>query len=113
MSVRRLQVITLVPWLDRSLAEQVAGLPQGVALNLDPALSHKLLTSLKQAAERVAARGQQPILLCSPALRRHLRRLTDRMLHSVPVMGLNEVDALVRLQSSDTVRIEGELGQPS
>jgi flagellar biosynthesis protein FlhA len=108
-----LQVITLDPRLDRSLAEQVAGLPQGAALNLDPALSHKLLTSLKQAAERVAARGQQPILLCSPALRRHLRRLTDRLLHSVPVMGLNEVDALVRLQSSDTVRIEGELGQPS
>ncbi len=108
-----LQVITLDPRLDRSLAEQVAGLPHGAALNLDPALSHKLLTSLKQAAERVAARGQQPILLCSPALRRHLRRLTDRLLHSVPVMGLNEVDALVRLQSSDTVRIEGELGQPS
>ncbi len=108
-----LQVITLDPRLDRSLAEQVAGLPQGAALNLDPAVSHKLLNSLKQAAERVAARGQQPILLCSPALRRHLRRLTDRMLHSVPVMGLNEVDALVRLQSSDTVRIDGELGQPS
>ncbi|MBD0315218.1 MAG: flagellar biosynthesis protein FlhA [Nitrospiraceae bacterium] len=108
-----LQVITLDPRLDRSLAEQVAGLPQGAALNLDPTVSHKLLASLKQAAERVAARGQQPILLCSPALRRHLRRFTDRILHSVPVMGLNEVDAFVRLQSLDTVRIDGELGQPS
>jgi flagellar biosynthesis protein FlhA len=82
-------------------------------LNLDPTLSHKLLTALKQAAERVAARGQQPVVLCSPAVRRHLRRLTDRILHSVPVMGLNEVDALVRLQSLDTVRLDGELPQPS
>jgi flagellar biosynthesis protein FlhA len=78
-----LQVITLDPRLDRSLAEQVA------------------------------VHGQQPVVLCSPAIRRHLRRLTDRMLHSVPVMGLNEVDALVRLQSLDTIRIDSELPQPS
>jgi flagellar biosynthesis protein FlhA len=108
-----LPVITLDPRLDRTLAEQVATLPPGGALNLDPTLSHKLLTALKQAAERVAARGQQPVVLCSPAVRRHLRRLTDRILHSVPVMGLNEVDALVRLQSLDTVRLDGELPQPS
>jgi flagellar biosynthesis protein FlhA len=108
-----LQVITLDPQLDRSLAEQAASLPQGASLNLDPAMSHKLLSGLKQAAERVAARGQQPIVLCSPAVRRHLRRLSDRLLHSVPVMGLNEVDALVRLQSLDTVRIDAELAQPS
>jgi flagellar biosynthesis protein FlhA len=108
-----LQVITLDPRLDRSLAEQAAALPQGAALTLDPTLLHALLSNLKQAAERVAARGHQPIVLCSPAVRRHLRRLSDRLLHAVPVMGLNEVDALVRLQSLDTVRVDGELAQPS
>jgi flagellar biosynthesis protein FlhA len=108
-----LQVITLDPRLDRSLAEQAAALPPGATLNLDPTLSHKLLTGLKQAAERVAARGQQPIVLCSQVVRRHLRRHSDRMLHAVPVMGLNEVDAFVRLQSLDTVRIDFELAQSS
>ena len=104
-----LQVITLDPRLDRSLADQAAALQPGAALNLDPTLAHKLLGSMKQAAERVAARGQQPVLLCSQTVRRHLRRLSDRILHSVPVMGLNEVDTLVRLQSLETVRIDGEL----
>jgi flagellar biosynthesis protein FlhA len=108
-----LQVITLDPRLDRSLADQVAALPPGAALNLDPTFAHKLLSNLKQAAERVAARGQQPIVLCSQVVRRHLRRLSDRLLHSVPVMGLNEVDSFVRLQSLDTVRIDFELAQPS
>ncbi|OQW35799.1 MAG: EscV/YscV/HrcV family type III secretion system export apparatus protein [Nitrospira sp. SG-bin1] len=106
-----LQVITLDPRLDRSLAEQAAALPPGATLNLDPTLSHKLLTALKQAAERVAARGQQPIVLCSQTVRRHLRRHSDRILHAVPVMGLNEVDAFVRLQSLDTVRIDFELAR--
>ena len=108
-----LQVITLDPRLDRSLADQVAALPPGASLNLDPTLSHKLLTGLKQAAERVAARGQQPIVLCSQVVRRHLRRHSDRILHSVPVMGFNEVDSFVRLQSLDTVRIDFELAQSS
>lgn len=104
-----LQVITLDPRLDRSLAEQAAALPPGAMLNLDPTVSHKLLIGLKQAAERVAARGQQPIVLCSQVVRRHLRRHSDRMLHTVPVIGLNEVDSFVRLQSLDTVRIDLEL----
>ena len=108
-----LQVITLDPMLDRALAEQAATLSPGAALHLDPTMSHKLLHSLKQTAERVASRGQQPVVLCSQSVRRHLRRLSDRTLHAVPIMGMNEVDALVRLQSLDTVRIDAELAQPS
>jgi flagellar biosynthesis protein FlhA len=104
-----LPVITLDPRLDRSLNEQVAALPQGGTLNLDPGTSQRLLMALKQAAERVAARGQQPVVLCSPALRRHIRRLTDRILHTVPVLGLNEIDAMVQLQSLETIRLDVEL----
>jgi flagellar biosynthesis protein FlhA len=103
-----LPVITLDPRLDRSLSEQAAAVPQGGMLNLDPGLSHTLLAALKQAVERVAARGHQPVLLCSPALRRHIRRLTDRILHAVPVVGFNELDSMVRLQSLDTIRLEGD-----
>jgi flagellar biosynthesis protein FlhA len=108
-----LQVITLDPLLDRSLAEQAGGLPPGGSLPLDSALSHKLLSGLKQAAERVASRGHQPVVLCSQVLRRHLRRLTDRTLHTVPIIGLNEVDTRARLQSLETVRIDAELAQSS
>lgn len=108
-----LHVITLDPRLDRSLADQAATLQPGAALNLDPTLAHKLLGGMKQAAERVAARGQQPVVLCSQTVRRHLRRLSDRILHSVPVMGLNEVDALVRLQSLETVRVDTEIAPSS
>lgn len=104
-----LPVITLDPRLDRSLNEQVAALPQGGMLNLDPGTSQRLLSALKQAAERVAARGQQPVVLCSPALRRHIRRLTDRILHTVPVLGLNEIDAMAQLQSLDTIRLDLEI----
>jgi flagellar biosynthesis protein FlhA len=108
-----LQVITLDPMLDRSLAEQATSLSSGASLNLDPVISNKLLSGLKQAAERVAAQGLQPVVLCSPLVRRHLRRWTDRILRAVPIMGLNEVDALARVQSLEMVRIDVELAQLS
>ena len=108
-----LQVITLDPMLDRSLAEQATSLSPGASLNLDPVISSKLLSGLKQAAERVAAQGMQPVVLCSPLVRRHLRRWSDRILRAVPIMGLNEVDALARVQSMEMVRIDAELAQLS
>jgi flagellar biosynthesis protein FlhA len=108
-----LQVITLDPTLDRSLAEQATSLSPGASLNLDPVVSNKLLSGLKQAAERVAAQGLQPVVLCSPLVRRHLRRWSDRILRAVPIMGLNEVDALARVQSLEMVRIDTELPQLS
>jgi flagellar biosynthesis protein FlhA len=108
-----LHVITLDPMLDRSLAEQATSLSSGASPNLDPVISNKLLNGLKQAAERVAAQGLQPVVLCSPLVRRHLRRWTDRILRAVPIMGLNEVDALARVQSLEMVRIDVELAQLS
>jgi flagellar biosynthesis protein FlhA len=74
-----LPVITLDPRLDRSLSEQVAAIPQGGMLNLDPAFAHTA-GGMKQTAER--RRSGQPVLLCSPTPRRHIRRLTDRILHA-------------------------------
>jgi flagellar biosynthesis protein FlhA len=67
-----------------------------------------LIGALKLAAERVAARGQQPIILCSPILRRHIRRLTDRVLSTVPVLAPNEIDGMATIKSAETIRIGDE-----
>lgn len=106
-----LPIIGLDPRLDRTLADQANSTPQGNQWIPDPQVAQKLLAALKQAAERMVGRGHQPVILCSPSLRRHLRKLTDRILHSVPVLGLNEVDTVVRLQAIETVRLDLEVGE--
>ncbi len=102
-----LPVINLDPRLDRALVEQMSA-GQGGYWSLEPSMSHRLLTSLKQAAERVASRGQQPVVLCSPALRRHLRRLTARVLQSVPVLAMNEIDSMAKIVAAETIRVSEE-----
>ena len=106
-----LPIIGLDPRLDRTLADQANSTAQGNQWIPDPQVAQKLLAALKQAAERMVGHGHQPVILCSPSLRRHLRKLTDRILHSVPILGLNEVDSVVRLQAMETVRIDLESGE--
>jgi len=101
-----LPIIGLDPRLDRTLADQANAAGQGNQWVPDPLVAQKLLSALKQAAERMVGRGHQPVILCSPSLRRHLRKLTDRILHSVPILGLNEVDSVTRLQAMETVRLD-------
>lgn len=101
-----LPIIGLDPRLDRTLADQANATGQGNQWVPDPLVAQKLLNALKQAAERMVGRGHQPVILCSPSLRRHLRKLTDRILHSVPILGLNEVDSVTRLQAIETVRLD-------
>ncbi|MCE3223602.1 MAG: flhA [Nitrospira sp.] len=105
-----LPIIGLDPRLDRTLADQANATPHGNQWVPDPMVAQKLLTALKAAAERMVGRGHQPVILCSPSLRRHLRKLTDRILHSVPILGLNEVESVVRLQAVETVRLDIEVG---
>ncbi len=103
-----LPVISLDPRLDRALVEQVTANGQGGYWTVDPAVSHRLIGALKLAAERVASRGQQPIILCSPTLRRHIRRLTDRVLSTVPVLAPTEIDGMATVKAAETVRIGDE-----
>ncbi|HXF92864.1 MAG TPA: flagellar biosynthesis protein FlhA [Nitrospiraceae bacterium] len=102
-----LTVIALDPRLDRMLAEHAAATSAG-QFGLDPSVSQQLLNALKQAAERTAAKGLQPVILCSSAVRRTLRKLSERTLHSVPVLAMSEIDETARLHAIETVRIEPE-----
>lgn len=102
-----LPVISLDPRLDRALVEQVTA-NQGNFWSVDAAVSHRLIGALKQAAERVASRGLQPIILCSPILRRHIRRLTDRVLATVPVLAPTEIDGMATIKAAETVRLGDE-----
>ncbi len=101
-------VVTLDPRLDRKLTDLVSTTSQGATWSIDQGQLQKLLGSLKQSAERVMIKGQQPVILCSPTLRRHLRRQTERYLTTVPVLSIAEVDPTARIKAFETVRIGDE-----
>ena len=100
-----LAVLTMAPKTEDLIRESLQQTDQGVFLNLEPNLAQHLLEQIQQAADRVAGEGYQPIILTSPAIRRHLRRLLERFMPQVMVLSHNEVTTQTRIRSLGTVEI--------
>ncbi|MCL6520971.1 MAG: flagellar biosynthesis protein FlhA [Firmicutes bacterium] len=101
----RLRVITLEPAAERQLAESIRGQGNARTLVLEPELAGRLIRGLEAEVARVLEQGVQPVLLCAPGLRFHLRRLLERSLPRLPVLSYNEVSDGVPVDVLGTVRL--------
>ena len=100
-----LPLITLDPGLEQKITEAVQVTPQGTYLAIDPTMARQLLSLLRQAVERAAARGYQPVLMVSATVRGHLRRFVEQTLASLAVVSPQEIAPQTRLQGLETVAI--------
>ncbi|MGZ3709303.1 MAG: FHIPEP family type III secretion protein, partial [Bdellovibrionota bacterium] len=100
--------ITLLT-LDRTIEETIAGgiiqTDQGQQLSLDPEFVRAFIAQLNQQAVELANQSSQPVVLCSPLIRSHLKNLIDRFLPNVVVLSHNEITPNVNVKSFGTVRL--------
>jgi flagellar biosynthesis protein FlhA len=95
--------------LDRGLEEAVArGIIQsdhGSQLNLDPKVTQTILASLNEKIEEATSQGEKMVVLCSPVIRRHFKRLTEKFIPNMIVVSHNELSPDVNIRSLGTVRL--------
>jgi flagellar biosynthesis protein FlhA len=75
---------------------------------LDPMTVHKVLGSAREQAQRMASLGYQPVVLVSPRIRIHFRRLAERMVSSLAVMSYNELSSGAKLETVGMVSMTDE-----
>jgi flagellar biosynthesis protein FlhA len=100
-----LPLITIDQKIEDMLRDAIQKADHGSYLSLDPNLAQKILLSINQTMERVAQANYQPIILCSPTIRRHLKKLLDRFLPQVVVLSHNELTTQAKIQSLGTVSL--------
>lgn len=101
------QVISLDPALDRRLTETMK--PHGNdGGGLPPSLLNQVVTSMRQAIDRVVGQGYQPVLLCSQSIRSQLFRVISPGIHALAVLSPNELDPKVKIQAIEVVRLPHE-----
>ena len=93
-----LSVITVDPRLETLLGEAVRRGEDAYAL-LDPQTVAKIYTSLTKQIQAAQAAGLHPIVLCSPAIRLALKRLTERAAPSLVVLSYSEIAPGLRVES--------------
>lgn len=95
--------------LDRKVEEAISNsllqTEQGVQLVLDPQYAQQVLTQLSRVIENNPVVAGQPVLLTSPTIRRHLRKLTERFIPQLVVLSHNELIPTANVKSVEVVRL--------
>ncbi len=97
-----LKVFTLSPALEQLLADGLAESDQGRYLALEPRTAQRVIEALATTVGKAPPDGT-PVILCAPAIRPHLRRLTERYLPHLAVLSYNEIGPEVTLKAQAMV----------
>jgi flagellar biosynthesis protein FlhA len=93
-----LSVITVDPRLESLLSEAVRRGEDAYAL-LDPNTVSRIYSSLTRQVQVAQNAGLAPIVLCSPAVRLALKRLTERAAPQLVVLSYSEIAPGLRVES--------------
>ena len=100
-------VIVMDPQVERSMVEAIQTGPQGSQyFNLDPATTEKIIASMKENFESGLIKGYQPVVLCSPATRRFVKKMAERISSALIVVSHSEVAPNTKVYSIGAIKID-------
>ncbi len=100
-----LPVMTLERQIEESIHQSLQKTEQGGQyLALDPRQAQAVLDAIGGEIQQFGG-GMTPILLCSPTIRPHVKKLTERYLPSLVIISHNEIASHLKVRSLSTVRL--------
>jgi flagellar biosynthesis protein FlhA len=98
-----IQAMTLAPDLEQQI---IAGVERrNGAPPIEAAMAQRLVEAIAQEGQAMAARGQTPILICSPAIRPFMKRLAKHGLPRLIVLSYAELDPKIEIEAVGVIRV--------
>jgi len=104
----RILVYSLDPFVEDLIKDSLQKTEYGVYLAMAPETAEEIIQALKSAAEKAQAQNFLPAVVCSPTVRRHLRRLVERHLPHLWVLSPHELVTEAKIQSLGVVSLGHE-----
>lgn len=98
-----LHLVTIDREVEDAVAEAIQPSDQGSYLAIEPALAQQIIASVRGMVDRFGMYGAQPVVLASPSIRRHVKKLIERFVPHVAVLSHNEIPQNVKIQSLGVV----------
>lgn len=98
-----IELITLDPKAEEIITNSIQHTEQGSYLAIEPNLAQNLLTQLNQTLEDSFPVSYQPVIMCSPLIRSHFKRLTEKFIPKLAVLSPNEIADGVKIHSVGVV----------
>ena len=92
-------MITLSPEWEQAFAEAVIGEGDARQLAMPPSKLQHFITGVRQAYDRLAAMGESPVLLTSPAIRGYVRSVIERFRPTTTVLSQNEIHPKAKIKT--------------
>ncbi|MBU0729192.1 MAG: flagellar biosynthesis protein FlhA [Proteobacteria bacterium] len=105
-----LSVLTLSTKVEDFVRESIQKTDQGTYLALEPNLTQRLLEAIQASVEKISAEGYQPIIVCSPIVRRHIRHIIERFMPQIMILSHNELTTQTKIKSLGTIEINPQTG---
>lgn len=92
-------VFTIDPKLEETMINSVHQSEYGSFLALDPQLGEKVLSQVGEHMSNFRRMDKSPVALCSPRLRAHFKKFTERNYPQLAVLSYNEIIPQAKVQS--------------
>ena len=96
-------VLSLDREVEETIADAVQLSEQGSYLAIEPNTAQRLLATIRRNAEKFDSSGALPVLMASPTIRRHVKKLTERFMPNLAVISHNEIPPNIKIQSLGVV----------
>jgi len=100
-----ISLLTLDKNIEETIAAGIIHTDQGQQLSVDPEFVRSFIGELNDKAIEMANQKGHAIVLCSPAIRSHLKGLIDRFIPNIIVLSHNEITSNVHIKAYETVRL--------
>lgn len=90
--------------IEKDISDAIQKTDQGSFFAMEPDKIQKIMEALIAKLNVFAAANLQPIVLCSPVIRYHFKKLADRFIPDLVVLSYNDILSDVKMQTLETVR---------
>lgn len=100
-----LHVIAVDKPVEELFTKSIQHTDHGAYLAMEPGALETISASIKEEAEKVIVMNQHPIILCSPTIRRHLRKIVEQVDATIMVVSHAEIMQHIRIQAKGKVSL--------
>jgi flagellar biosynthesis protein FlhA len=100
-----LYVLTLQQDLEERISKGIQKSDQGSFLALDPSFLQRFIQTTNREVKRILNLGHHPVILTTPPVRRHAKKLLERFLPEVVVIAHSELSSPIEIKSVGMIAV--------
>jgi len=100
-----LYLLTLDPKVEDLMTNAIQHAERESFLSLDPNIAQKIIKNVEKKIKKFTETQSHPVLLCSPPVRIHLKRLIERFITNLAVLSHSDIDTKTKIKSLGVVNI--------